>query len=124
MIFPKLTPESDIASNDDRFYVAEVVDVVHDLLCVGVRHRLAEGLLALEIQDRGDAVLVVWAELDNAELLQTVLCPGVLDEGHVCGMVVVEVERGTVLARVEDDRLSTFAGHCDLRIGGVDVYEL
>jgi hypothetical protein len=53
-----------------------------------------------------------------------VLCPGVLCERHVCGMVVVEVELRTILARVEDDRLSTLSGHCDFQFGGIYVYKL
>ena len=119
-----LSPECNVASNDSGLFAAEVGDIVHNLLCVRVRHCLAEGLLALKVQDRSDAVLVVWGKLNDGEALQAVLCPGVLYERHVCGMVVVEVELRTILARVEDDRLSTLGGHCDFRFRGLYVYKL
>lgn len=62
-----LAPKSNIACNDGGLLVAEVGNVVHNLLCVGICHCLAQVLLTLEIEDRGYAVLVFRAELNDAE---------------------------------------------------------
>lgn len=103
--FSHLSPESYIACHNDGLLAAEVGNVIHDLLCVGVSHCLAQMLLALEVQNRSYAVLVVWCQLNNAERVKTLRSPYALGEWHVCGVVVVEVELCTVLARVEDDYL-------------------
>lgn len=67
---PHLTLEGDVSCNNNGFLAAEVRNVVHDLLRAWVCHCLAESLLALKVQNSSHAVLVVWGQLDNAELLQ------------------------------------------------------
>jgi hypothetical protein len=111
-LIPSLIAPDNTAVNQDRCLAAEVLYVVHDLLGSWALQGLSNTLYAIKLHDGADGVWAIGVELADGVGFEAMVFPVLHGERHVCLDVVLLVEGGAFLARVEDD--SVGARHDDV----------